>query len=137
VNTYRISEFARRTGVSTSTLRFYEQAGLLSAARTTSGYRTYDEQAVRRLEFVGAAKLLGLPLEEIRELLGVWEDGECLHVRAKLRPLVAARIVQAEQRIAELTAFTAHLERVHDELGGAGRDAAASPRSRPVRCRSN
>jgi DNA-binding transcriptional MerR regulator len=70
VSTYRISELARRTGVSASTLRFYEQAGLLSAARTASGYRVYDEQAVRRLEFVGAAKLLGLPLEEIRDLLG-------------------------------------------------------------------
>jgi DNA-binding transcriptional MerR regulator len=92
VSTYRISELARRTGVSASTLRFYEQAGLLSAARTASGYRVYDEQAVRRLEFIGAAKLLGLPLEEIRELLGVWEHGECIHVRAKLRPLVGARI---------------------------------------------
>jgi DNA-binding transcriptional MerR regulator len=127
VSVYRISELTRRTGVSASTLRFYEQAGLLSAARTASGYRVYDEQAVRRLEFVGAAKLLGLPLEEIRELLGVWEDGECVHVRAKLRPLIATRIAEAQRRIAELTAFAAHLERVHDELGG------AAPRPRPAR----
>jgi DNA-binding transcriptional MerR regulator len=127
VNTYRISELGRRTGVSASTLRFYERVGLLSAARATSGYRIYDEQAVRRLEFVGAAKLLGLPLEEIRELLGVWEDGECVHVRAKLRPLVAKRIAETQQRIAELTAFAAHLAVVHEELGGAAPAGQCGP----------
>jgi DNA-binding transcriptional MerR regulator len=143
VNTYRISELGRRTGVSASTLRFYERVGLLSAARATSGYRIYDEQAVRRLEFVGAAKLLGLPLEEIRELLGVWEDGECVHVRAKLRPLVAKRIAETQQRIAELTAFAAHLASCTKSSavpllpGNAGQDAGASPRRPPAPCRSN
>lgn len=127
MSTYRISELARRTGVSASTLRFYEQLGLLSAARTASGYRVYDEDAARRLEFVGAAKLLGLPLEEIRELLGVWADGECVHVRAKLRPLVAAQIADVQRRIAELTAFAAHLERVHDELAGRAPSGQCGP----------
>ncbi len=127
MSTYRISELARRTGVPASTLRFYEQAGLLPAARTTSGYRIYDEHAVRRLEFVAAAKLLGLPLEEIRELLAVWQDGECVHVRATLRPLVAARLADAQQRIAELTAFAGHLETVHAELGGAAPSGRCGP----------
>ena len=99
-------------------MRFYEQAGLLPAARTASGYRMYDEEAVRRLEFIGAAKHLGLPLEEIRELLGAWELGACTEVRVRLRPLVAARIAEAEQRIAELSAFAAHLAVVHEELAG-------------------
>ena len=58
-----------------STLRFYEQAGLLPAERTGSGYRVYGEEAVARLEFIASAKHLGLPLEEIRELLGAWEAG--------------------------------------------------------------
>lgn len=84
-----------------STLRFYEQAGLLPAARTGSGYRVYGEEAVARLEFISAAKHLGLPLEEIRELLGAWETGTCAEVRVRLRPLVAARIVEAERRVAE------------------------------------
>ncbi len=70
MNTYRISELARRTGVPASTLRFYEQAGLLPAERTGSGYRMYGEDAVARLELIASAKQLGLPLEEIRELLG-------------------------------------------------------------------
>lgn len=108
-------------------MRFYEQAGLLPAHRTSSNYRVYDESAVARLEFIGAAKHLGLPLEEIRELLGAWEQGVCAEVREQLRPLVAARIAEAEQRIAELTAFATHLAAVHEDLGGPAPMAACGP----------
>jgi DNA-binding transcriptional MerR regulator len=127
VSTYRISELARRTGNPASTLRFYEQAGLLPAHRTTANYRVYDEAAVARLEFIGGAKLLGLPLEEIRELLGVWEQGVCGEVRQRLRPLVAARIAEAQRRIAELSAFAARLAAVHEELGGPAPVAVCEP----------
>jgi DNA-binding transcriptional MerR regulator len=113
--------------VPASTLRFYEQVGLLPAARTGSGYRVYDEDAVRRLEFIGSAKHLGLPLEEIRELLGAWEQGVCAQVRERLRPLIAERIAEAERRIAELSAFTAHLAAVHEELDGPAPAAACGP----------
>ncbi|HEU5470630.1 MAG TPA: MerR family transcriptional regulator [Actinophytocola sp.] len=127
MSTYRISELARRCGLPASTLRFYEQAGLLPAARTGSGYRVYGEEAVARLEFIGAAKQLGLSLEQIRELLGAWEAGACATVRQRLRPLVAERIAEAQQRIAELSAFTAHLTAVHQELGGPAPAAACGP----------
>jgi DNA-binding transcriptional MerR regulator len=127
VSTYRISELVRRTGVPASTLRFYEQAGLLAAARTGAGYRVYGEEAVGRLEFIGAAKHLGLPLDEIRELLGAWEQGVCAEVRVRLRTLVAARMAEAERRIAELSAFAGHLAVVHEELGGPAPVAVCGP----------
>ncbi|MGW4058575.1 MerR family transcriptional regulator [Amycolatopsis sp. NPDC004747] len=127
MSTYQISELARRSGVPASTLRFYEQVGLLTAARTGSGYRVYGEEAVARLEFISAAKHLGLPLEEIRELLGAWEGGMCADVRERLRPLVAARIAESERRIAELTAFAAHLTTVHEELVGPAPATACGP----------
>lgn len=57
----RISQLAERSGVPATTLRFYEGAGLLPADRTPAGYRSYDEDAVERLAFIGAAKRLGLP----------------------------------------------------------------------------
>jgi DNA-binding transcriptional MerR regulator len=118
VSTYRISELARRASLPASTLRFYEQVGLLTADRTASGYRMYDDGTAERLRFITSAKHLGLPLDEIRDLLGVWELGVCATVRARLRPLVAARIADADRRIAELSAFSAHLADVHQELGG-------------------
>lgn len=87
---YRISQLTERTGVPATTLRFYEQQGLLPAQRSPAGYRLYDDSAVDRLGFIGAGKHLGLPLEEIRELLGVWESGLCVQVQDRLRPLLRA-----------------------------------------------
>ncbi|MFJ8313464.1 MULTISPECIES: MerR family transcriptional regulator [unclassified Streptomyces] len=116
MTTLRISQLAARTGVPTTTLRFYETAGLLPAERTASGYRIYGEDAVDRLAFIDAAKHLGLPLEEVAELLAVWESGACAEVKADLRPRVAGQITNAEQRITELTAFTASLHRALKHL---------------------
>ncbi|TDC81551.1 MerR family transcriptional regulator, partial [Actinomadura sp. 7K507] len=124
MSTMRISQLAERSGVPATTLRFYESAGLLPADRSPAGYRLYGEDAVDRLAFIGAAKHLGLPLEEVSELLGVWESGACSEVKADLRPRVAARITGAEARAAELAAFTAtlrqalrHLDSLPDRPG--------------------
>jgi len=116
MSTYRISQLAELSAVPATTLRFYETAGLLPAARTTSGYRVYDDAAVDRLEFISSAKHLGLPLEEIRELLEVWEQGVCAHVRQRMLPMITDRITDADRRIAELSAFSAHLTRVRTDL---------------------
>jgi len=116
VSTYRISQLAKRTGVPATTLRFYETEGLLPAARTASGYRVYGEGAVERLAFIDTAKHLGLPLEEIAEILPIWESGTCADVRADLRPRVAARSDQAERRVAELEEFAASLRRALENL---------------------
>ncbi|MCL7376547.1 MerR family transcriptional regulator [Streptomyces sp. 35G-GA-8] len=112
----RISQLAARCGVPATTLRYYESAGLLPADRTPAGYRAYGEDSVERLAFIGAAKHLGLPLDEIRELLAVWESGACREVKAELRPRVAARLDEAERRVAELTAFTASLNSALEHL---------------------
>ncbi|MFD5204603.1 MerR family transcriptional regulator [Streptomyces sp. NPDC058375] len=120
----RISQLAERSGMPATTLRFYESAGLLSADRTPAGYRVYGEEAVERLAFIGAAKHLGLALEEIGELVGVWEAGACRDVKADLRPRIATRLTEAEARAAELAAFTAslrgalaHLDALPDRAG--------------------
>lgn len=118
MRTYRISQLAERSGVPATTLRFYEDAGLLAADRTPSGYRVYGEDAVERLAFISSAKLLGLALEEIHELLHVREEGVCASVRARMLPLVAERIAEADGRVAELRAFAAHLTGVHADLSG-------------------
>ncbi|WP_053641043.1 MULTISPECIES: MerR family transcriptional regulator [unclassified Streptomyces] len=118
MRTYRISQLAERSGVPATTLRFYEDAGLLTAGRTPAGYRVYGEDAVERLAFVSSAKLLGLTLDEIRELLDVREEGACASVRARLLPLVEARIAETADRVAELRAFSARLAAVRADLSG-------------------
>ncbi|MFC4951005.1 MerR family transcriptional regulator [Pseudonocardia sp. GCM10023141] len=123
----RISQLATRTGVPATTLRFYETAGLLPAERADSGYRVYGEDAVARLAFISSAKVLGLPLEEIRDLLGVWEQGVCAAVRERMRPLVADRIADADRRRAELAAFSARLAGVHERLSQPAPAGACGP----------
>lgn len=127
MTTYRISQLAERVGLRPTTLRFYEQAGLLPAQRSGSGYRLYDDVALERLTFISAAKTLGLPLDEIRDLLDVWEDGLCTDVRVRLRPMLIARIAEAERRAAELDAFTQRLRQALVEIDGSPRPGRCEP----------
>lgn len=64
-----IAEAARRTGVKASALRFYEQEGLLRAARSAGGQRHYARAELRRIAFIRAAQNVGLSLDEIRTAL--------------------------------------------------------------------
>lgn len=106
-----ISELAARSGFPPSTLRYYEQVGLLAASeRSTGGYRLYDEAAVSRLRFIERAKQLGLPLEEIRELVAVWDGGLCAHVQDRLRTHVAAKAVDVRARLGALRALADQLD---------------------------
>jgi DNA-binding transcriptional MerR regulator len=113
---YSISEVAERTGFPASTLRFYEQHGLVRPDRTPAGYRTYREHHVEQLEFIGRAKGFGLTLGEITELLGLLEEDRCAPVQDRLRTLVDDKIAEADTRVAELEAFTAELRRVSAAL---------------------
>lgn len=107
---YRIAEVAERTGFSTPTLRYYEDIGLLPPAeRTPAGYRLYDDRDIERLTFIARAKQLGCSLEEITDLTDAWDSNECAPIKHRLRAVVAAKLADAEARIAELTAFAEDL----------------------------
>lgn len=127
VTTYRISQLAERCGVPATTLRYYETTGLLTAGRTAAGYRVYGEDAVDRLEFISSAKLLGLALEEIRDLLDVRAEGVCASVRSRMLPLVADRLRETDGRMHQLRAFAAHLAAVHGQLAGPAPAGACGP----------
>ena len=66
----KIGELAKRTGMATSKIRFYEAAGLLGEVqRKENGFRTYTEQSLLTLVFIQDAQKAGLGLEAIRDLL--------------------------------------------------------------------
>ena len=113
---YSISQVAERTGFPPTTLRFYEQSGLVRPARTTAGYRCYDDTHIELLAFIGRAKGFGLSLEEITELLSLLDGDECAPVQGRLRDLIDTKIADAHAKIAELQAFTGELERFADTL---------------------
>lgn len=69
-----IGELSARSGVATSALRFYEQVGLISAARTTGNQRRYPRNMLRRVAFIRAAQRVGLSLDEIRQAFAALPD---------------------------------------------------------------
>jgi MerR family redox-sensitive transcriptional activator SoxR len=71
-----IGQIAARAGVATSTLRFYEDEGLvLPAMRTDGNRRMYHREALRRIAFIRSAQRVGLGLAEIRAALAQLPDG--------------------------------------------------------------
>jgi DNA-binding transcriptional MerR regulator len=116
-DTLLISELAARSGVPSTTLRYYEQVGLMpAAARSSGGYRVYDERAVSRLRFISRTKALGLALEDIRELVAVWDDDRCGPVQDRLRELLADRQRDVAVRIEQLRLLAGELADAADAL---------------------
>ena len=66
----KIGELAKRTGLATSRIRFYEKSGLLhTIQRQENGYRAYGPEALWMLEIISTAQSAGFALDEIRHLL--------------------------------------------------------------------
>jgi DNA-binding transcriptional MerR regulator len=110
-----IGDLAKRTGMSTKTIRYYEGLGLLSEPqRTESGYRLYSEKDVEGLRFIHGAKALGLSLSEIKQIVGIWSSGSapCGHVSQ----LLDEKLASLDRRIAELTTFRDELRAYKDEM---------------------
>jgi DNA-binding transcriptional MerR regulator len=120
MTTLRISQLAQRAGVSTTTIRYYEEIGVLTPARRGSnGYREYDERDVERLGVITRAKSLDIALDDVRALLSAWDADQCATVQHDLADLVAVRLSETEGRIAELTRFADQLRTVANQLSAA------------------
>ncbi|WP_330324553.1 heavy metal-responsive transcriptional regulator [Streptomyces pseudovenezuelae] len=97
----RIGELAAAGGLTTKTIRFYEQAGLLPAPpRTSGGYRDYPRHTVARLGFIRDAQAAGLTVAEIRSVLVLRDSGQapCAQVGA----LIHQHLEEIDRRMAEL-----------------------------------
>lgn len=71
----KIGQAASASGISDRMIRHYEKIGLMpAAARRESGYRDYDPTDVHTLTFIGRARDLGFSVDEIRQLLELWQD---------------------------------------------------------------
>jgi Cu(I)-responsive transcriptional regulator len=107
--TMNIGEAAKASGVSAKMIRHYESVGLFpQAARTDSGYRQYGEREVNTLRFVRQARDLGFSIEQIRELLGLWQNRR--RPSRQVKALAQAHIEELEQKLEELRLVKATLE---------------------------
>ncbi|MCC7439592.1 MAG: MerR family transcriptional regulator [Armatimonadetes bacterium] len=80
--TYRVRQFAKLAGVTVRTLHHYDHLGLLKPrAHTESGYRLYGDLDLVRLQQIITLKFIGVPLQQIRELI----DGQAVDLAGLLR----------------------------------------------------
>jgi DNA-binding transcriptional MerR regulator len=117
--TYRIAEAADLIGVPATTLRYYEDAGVVSRpSRGDNGYRSYSERDIDRLRFVARAKQLNLGVGDLRELVDVWETDDCSSVQHRMAEVVATRLTEAQRQVADLVELAAQLQTVAARLAG-------------------
>lgn len=104
-----ISEAARQSGLSTKTIRYYEEIDLIApAVRGDNGYRQYTAPAVEELHFLARAREVGFDLSECRQLLQLLRDSG-RHSR-HARELVLEKSRQLQERIEQLVAMQGVLE---------------------------
>ncbi|MFN3018174.1 Zn(2+)-responsive transcriptional regulator [Vibrio coralliilyticus] len=115
---FQIGELAKRCGVTTDTLRFYEKNELIRPmGRSESGYRLYNEENQEQVCFILKAKDLGLSLEEIRELLEIKLEAT-EHSCAEVKAITSAKLEVIDEKIAELTRIRHALKKINDACCG-------------------
>ncbi|NJO29726.1 MAG: heavy metal-responsive transcriptional regulator [Richelia sp. SL_2_1] len=107
--TLLIGKVQKLSGVPIGTIRYYESLGLIkSAGRTYGGFRYFSEDILTRLSFIKRAQQLGLSLQEIADILQIYDGGKapCDQIQHKLED----KILQIDQQIDDLLKLQGELK---------------------------
>lgn len=109
-----IADAARRTGLTSHTLRYYERDGLMlrGVGRSTSGHRVYTEEDLRWIAMLTRLRATGMPIREVREYAAMCRAGAGNEL-ARLELLRAHRA----RVLAQLTEVTRHLGAIDNKIG--------------------
>jgi MerR family copper efflux transcriptional regulator len=103
-----IGQAAMASGVSAKMIRHYESVGLFpQASRTEAGYRQYGTVEVNTLRFIRQARDLGFSIDQIRELLGLWQDRR--RPSRQVKALAQAHIAELDAKLQDLQAMKSTL----------------------------
>jgi DNA-binding transcriptional MerR regulator len=119
-----IGRLAQRSGTNPPTIRYYEQIGLLKRAdRKDGGHRVYSDADLRRLTFIRRCRDFGFPIEQVRSLVDLLENGDRSCVEA--RDLARDNLDAVRAKLTELQALEASLVQLVNDcetacVGGPG-----------------
>ena len=105
---FLIGQVTDLSGIPIRTIRYYEGLGLIkSSGRTKGGFRQFSSDVLARLSFIKRAQSLGLNLQEIGELLKVYDQGEppCNEIQGKLED----KLLEIDRQIEQLLTLRAEL----------------------------
>jgi DNA-binding transcriptional MerR regulator len=113
----RIGDFAKRAGVSTSKIRFYESRGLLpNAPRASNGYRTYDPADLRVVRLIDRARALGFSLRDVARFMS--RPAEERRAKTGLVQALGGKLAEIDEHLAEVTARRIEVVALLAELRG-------------------
>ena len=121
-----VGQASRASGVSVKSMRHYEAIGLLpQVGRTGGNYRLYSMDDGHTLRFIKRARQVGFSMEDIRELLGLWQDRSlpCTVVKR----LAAKQIEGLKRKLADLQAILGKLQRLATPCHGEHRRRHPTP----------
>lgn len=95
-----ISDVSARSGLPAKTIRYYEDIGLVKPQRSENGYRSFQENDLHKLAFLGRARALGFTIEDCRNLLQLYEDQS--RTSAEVKEIAKEHLKQIEEKIAGL-----------------------------------
>lgn len=108
---FNVGEVAKLAGVGVQTLHYYERLGLLSKpGRSQANYRLYSPEAVSRVQFIKKAQVLGLNLQEIKEVLDLKDSGKA--PCGRVAELAEKRFQEIDRQIAVMQNFRSELAKV-------------------------
>ena len=112
-----IGELAGELQLNPKTIRYYEEVGLLpEPRRSESGYRLYSKHEVERLQLIQRAKLIGLSLAEIKEIVEYAIYRRCGVTEARLLSLVEEKLGEIDRKIDDLITLRDNLRQYHRDL---------------------
>lgn len=114
---FSISDLAQEFDISTRTIRYYEELGLLEPARTTGGSRIYNKKDRARLRLILRGKRFGFSLEETKEMIELFDvDRTGIKQLEKTIEYGKERVAEVNQRMEEMIQLRTEMEELLDEF---------------------
>ncbi len=124
--TLQIGQLGKKLGLNPKTIRYYEEIGLIpppkrkeAAYAFKKGYRLFTQKDIERLQFIKQAKLLDMPLAQIKALLHSVDEGCCSSARPQLKLFLEKKLQEVEMRLRGLRDLRGFLNTLYQETAQA------------------